>query len=126
MSLVDGYNLMLTITPTDTSSKQGSGNYWCKTTECKTDLNSICPDELKVKNGQNQVIACLSACEKFNTDQYCCRKAHDKPETCRSIDWPFNYPAIFKKACPMAYSYAYDDHTSTFFCTNTDYIITFC
>ncbi|KAL2499336.1 Pathogenesis-related thaumatin superfamily protein [Abeliophyllum distichum] len=29
-------------------------------------------------------------------------------------------------ACPRAYSYAYDDKTSTFTCVGADYLITFC
>ncbi|BAF26073.1 Os10g0147200, partial [Oryza sativa Japonica Group] len=35
---------------------------------------------------------------------------------------------FFKAACPRAYSYAYDDSTSTFTCAAgaTDYAITFC
>jgi hypothetical protein len=33
---------------------------------------------------------------------------------------------MFKRACPRSYSYAYDDATSTFTCTGTDYSITFC
>lgn len=127
VSLVDGYNLMVTIDPKDKSSTHGSGEYWCKTPNCHTDLNLICPKELQLKSPTTgKTIACLSACERFNTDQYCCRGAHDQPHTCRSSDWPFNYPRIFKEACPTAYSYAYDDHTSTFFCKNTDYEITFC
>uniref|UniRef100_J3LCG7 Phytocyanin domain-containing protein n=1 Tax=Oryza brachyantha TaxID=4533 RepID=J3LCG7_ORYBR len=36
--------------------------------------------------------------------------------------------SFFKNACPRAYSYAYDDATSTFTCTggDTTYAITFC
>uniref|UniRef100_M8CBJ1 Thaumatin-like protein n=1 Tax=Aegilops tauschii TaxID=37682 RepID=M8CBJ1_AEGTA len=34
---------------------------------------------------------------------------------------------FFKSACPRAYSYAYDDSTSTFTCAaGTNYAITFC
>ncbi|CAF1132308.1 unnamed protein product, partial [Brachionus calyciflorus] len=57
----------------------------------------------------------LSACEKFRTDQYCCRDAFGTPQTCKSSNWPVNYPSVFKQACPSANSYAYDDSTSTFF-----------
>ncbi len=127
VSLVDGYNLMVTIIPTDKSSTHGSGEYWCKDPNCLTDLNSICPSELQLKSPTTgKVIGCLSACERFNTDQYCCRGAHGTPDTCKSSMWPVNYPRIFKEACPTAYSYAYDDHTSTYFCKNTDYEIIFC
>lgn len=124
VSLVDGYNLKMSIEIE--SPAPGSGAYWCKNPKCSQDLNQICPNELKKLNSNGRVVGCVSACEKFQTDQYCCRGAHNQPHTCRSSDWPFNYPAIFKKACPDAYSYAYDDHTSTFFCRNTNYKIIFC
>jgi hypothetical protein len=102
---------------------EGEKKYWCKNPACNFD--GKCPNELKqMKNGKQ--VACYSACEKFRTDQYCCRGAHDKPETCRSSGWPVNYPSKFKAACPDAYSYAYDDRTSTFFCRNTNYELTFC
>ena len=105
---------------------QSNNNYWCKNVACLKDLNSICPSQLKKFNSAGQVIGCLSACEKFNTDQYCCRGAFGTPDTCKSSTWPVNYPSVFKTACPAAYSYAYDDNTSTFFCRTTNYNIKFC
>ena len=102
------------------------GIYWCTNPMCTRDLNVICPEELKKRNSKGETVACMSACERFDTDQYCCRGQHDQPHTCQSTDWPVNYPAIFKQACPTAYSYAYDDLTSTFFCNNTGYNIYFC
>ncbi|KHN41892.1 Pathogenesis-related protein 5 [Glycine soja] len=36
------------------------------------------------------------------------------------------YSQMFKSVCPKAYSYAYDDATSTFTCSGADYTITFC
>lgn len=44
------------------------------------------------------------------------------PQTCR----PSFYSTIFKTACPRAYSYAYDDGSSTFTCKAYDYSLTFC
>ncbi|MGI4329182.1 thaumatin family protein, partial [Klebsiella pneumoniae] len=44
------------------------------------------------------------------------------PDTCK----PSSYSELFKSACPHAYSYAYDDKTSTFTCAGADYHITFC
>lgn len=129
VSLVDGFNIEIAIVPNNRNAPKPSHtdpNYWCKAPECQRDLKTICPQELKKFNSQNHVIACSSACDKFRTDEYCCHGAHDRPETCRSTDWPVNYPAIFKQACPDAYSYAYDDHTSTYFCKDTSYDIVFC
>ncbi|KAJ6773536.1 hypothetical protein OIU79_017077 [Salix purpurea] len=53
---------------------------------------------------------------------YCCNGAYSTPDTCK----PSTYSEIFKNACPRAYSYAYDDKTSTFTCASADYQITFC
>ncbi|XP_019082677.1 PREDICTED: pathogenesis-related protein 5-like [Camelina sativa] len=112
VSLVDGYNVKLGIKPSTD----------CKYAACASDLNADCPDELKVTGQQNNVVACKSACTAFTKEEYCCTGAHDKAETCP----PTNYSMIFKKACPDAYSYAYDDVTSLFTCTGADYTITFC
>ncbi|KAF7099161.1 hypothetical protein CFC21_100836 [Triticum aestivum] len=75
-----------------------------------------CPSELKVNGG------CMSACGKFGTPQYCC-PAPSTPATCG----PTSYSRFFKGLCPDAYSYAYDDKSSTFTCAaGTNYQVTFC
>ncbi|KAK9874694.1 hypothetical protein WA026_005514 [Henosepilachna vigintioctopunctata] len=106
---------------------QGDGSrYSCKKAGCNTYINDRCPKELQLKKKNGQVIGCKSACLAFNTDGYCCRGAHRTPQTCKSSNWPKNYPAQFKKWCPDAYSYAYDDHKSTFTCKNAQkYLIQF-
>ena len=113
---------------TNPSSPPAGANskYWCSTLSCKANVNGNCPSELKKYNSAGQVVACLSACTKFNTDQYCCRGAYGTSPTCQSSSWPQNYPAFFKQQCPDAYSYAYDDHKSTWNCKNTNYIVQFC
>ncbi|VDH98798.1 uncharacterized protein [Mytilus edulis] len=123
LSLVDGFNIPLTLKPT---SRYGGGNaYWCKEAYCRTDMNAICPSELqKVVNGR--VVGCKSACVAFHRDEYCCAGAHNRPQTCNPATWPKDYHAVFKNPCPTAYSYAYDDHTSTFTCQNTNYDVIFC
>ncbi|KAL1215574.1 Thaumatin-like protein 1 [Cardamine amara subsp. amara] len=108
VSLVDGYNLPMIV--------EGSGS--CITTGCISDLNKNCPTELKAKSG----LACRSACEAFGTPEYCCSGAYGSPDTCK----PSMYSQVFKSACPKSYSYAYDDATSTFTCSDADYTITFC
>jgi len=74
------------------------------------------------------VVGCKSACDKFNTDEYCCRGAYGKPSECQPSQWPTNYCAPFWAACPHAYAYAYDDHRATFTCSNDikQWQITFC
>ncbi|XP_037494548.1 thaumatin-like protein 1a [Jatropha curcas] len=48
-------------------------------------------------------------------------------EKCDKKNRPTKYSLIFKQQCPQAYSYAYDDKTSTFTCNGgANYLITFC
>ncbi|XP_015074124.1 thaumatin-like protein 1b [Solanum pennellii] len=117
VSLVDGYNLPMLVVP-----QGGSGNN-CTSTGCLVDLNGACPSELKVMSVGGENVACKSACEAFRKDEYCCAGAFNNPTTCK----PSSYSTLFKKACPSAYSYAYDDKTSTFTCAGANnYLITFC
>ncbi|KAJ8424381.1 hypothetical protein Cgig2_002723 [Carnegiea gigantea] len=111
VSLVDGYNVPMVI-----EARGGYGS--CMTTGCALDLNQQCPNELRVRDG----VACRSACMAFDTPEYCCSGAYASPATCR----PSLYSQMVKSACPRAYSYAYDDVTSTFTCAGADYTITFC
>lgn len=114
VSLVDGFNL-----PISVKAVNGSGN--CSTAGCDGDLRQNCPPQLAAKE-DGKVIACRSACDVFNTDEYCCRGMYGSPGTCL----PSNYSQSFKKVCPAAYSFAYDDPTSIITCTGADFIVTFC
>ncbi|XP_060189857.1 pathogenesis-related thaumatin-like protein 3.5 [Lycium barbarum] len=127
VSLVDGYNLPMLVSP------QGGtrvGN--CSTTGCVVDLNGSCPKELKMMmnspsssssgGGGGECVGCKSACEAFGDPRYCCSGPYATPDTCK----PTDYSEFFKSACPRSYSYAYDDGTSTFTCGSADYVITFC
>ncbi|KAJ6405271.1 hypothetical protein OIU84_013275 [Salix udensis] len=114
VSLVDGFNLPITVTPIN-----GKGN--CSSVGCDEDLRNTCPSELAVKSN-GKVIACRSACDVFSTDEYCCRGVYGNPVVCQ----PTYYSKTFKQACPTAYSYAYDDPTSIFTCAGTDYTVAFC
>lgn len=53
---------------------------------------------------------CYSACAKFNSPADCCTGDHNQPSTCQ----PSEYSKNIKAVCPDAYSYAFDDQTSTF------------
>ncbi|KAF5462985.1 hypothetical protein F2P56_018943 [Juglans regia] len=118
VSLVDGYNLAMAVVP------QGGTGGNCTSTGCVADLNSACPTELKLMSGgeEGESVACKSACEAFGDPQYCCSGDYGTPATCK----PSSYSELFKAACPRAYSYAYDDGTSTFTCASANYVITFC
>ncbi|XP_077224682.1 pathogenesis-related protein 5-like [Tasmannia lanceolata] len=116
VSLVDGYNVGILITPTG-----GTGS--CQIPGCQSDLNESCPPELQIVDlYSGNVVGCKSACEAFKTDAYCCTGDHGLASTCS----PTHYSQIFKQACPKAYSYAYDDATSMCTCSGTDYNILFC
>ncbi|KAJ4950580.1 hypothetical protein NE237_027412 [Protea cynaroides] len=115
VSLVDGFNLSISVTP-------DGGNSNCQSTSCPANVNSVCPPELSVKGSSGETIACKSACEVFSDPKYCCTGPYGSPSACQ----PTTYSMIFKNACPQAYSYAYDDKTSTFTCSGANYLITFC
>ncbi|KAL6640274.1 hypothetical protein ACP70R_022123 [Stipagrostis hirtigluma subsp. patula] len=122
VSLVDGYNLPVLVAPQGAAA---GGN--CAPTGCMVDLNGACPADLRVASASSSSgggVACKSACEAFGSAQYCCNGEYGNPNTCK----PSAYSQFFKNACPRAYSYAYDDATSTFTCAggDTTYVITFC
>ncbi|KAK9749170.1 hypothetical protein RND81_02G106800, partial [Saponaria officinalis] len=76
---------------------QGGSGSKCQPIGCHVNLNSRCPSSLALKGGRGSVIGCKK------------------------------YSNFFKKRCPKAYSYAYDDGTSTFTCSGEpNYLITFC
>lgn len=115
VSLVDGFNIPVSIT-----TQGGTGP--CRSSNCRANVNRVCPAELQVKSG-NEVIACKSACLAFNQPRYCCTGEFNDPNKCK----PTKYSMIFENQCPEAYSYAYDDKNSTFTCNNRpNYLITFC
>ncbi|KAF5810239.1 putative Thaumatin family [Helianthus annuus] len=111
VSLVDGYNVAMIV-------EVSGGSGLCATTGCVSDLNRVCPSELRVDSG----LGCKSACEAFGSPEYCCSGPYNTPTTCK----PSVYSQMFKAACPRSYSYAYDDPTSTFTCAGADYTVTFC
>ncbi|RDX63261.1 Thaumatin-like protein, partial [Mucuna pruriens] len=116
VSLVDGYNLPIAITPITGSGKCGYAG-------CVRDLNAMCPVGLQVRSrDQRHVVACKSACSAFNSPRYCCTGSYGSPRACR----PTAYSRIFKVACPKAYSYAFDDPTSLITCSKASYLLTFC
>jgi hypothetical protein len=123
LSLVDAFNLTMAIAPTANTFPAGiASGLTCTSSVCSTDINVLCPAELQQKDIAGQVVACLSACSAHNTDATCCRNAYDTSAACPAT--PLSQ--VFKTACRNAYSYAYDDRTSTYTCTATGYTVTFC
>ena len=125
VSFVDGFNVPMTITPVGGAQPTPGNPYWCGVAGCGVDLNANCPSVLRDIDSSGRTVACKSACEAFNTDQYCCRGAYGTAATCNPSDWPVDYAAYFKQNCPYAYSYAFDDPTSTFQDKGASFLITF-
>ncbi|KAH7432084.1 hypothetical protein KP509_07G007300 [Ceratopteris richardii] len=120
VSLVDGYNLRVSVQPR--GSQRGSRT--CRPAGCNVDVNAMCPAALRVaKRGSSGVVACRSACTAFSRPEFCCTGAYAQPSSCR----PSYYSRLFKRACPRAYSYAFDDPSSIFTCSKPhSYLISFC
>ncbi|WCJ28994.1 Pathogenesis-related thaumatin superfamily protein [Euphorbia peplus] len=114
ISLVDGFNLPLSVTP--------QGGAGCTSVSCRANINDLCPQELAARDGSN-VIACKSACLVYNQARFCCTGEYGSPDKCP----PTQYSKFFKAQCPQAYSYAFDDQSSTFTCGGgANYLVTFC
>ncbi|EFH45052.1 hypothetical protein ARALYDRAFT_916529 [Arabidopsis lyrata subsp. lyrata] len=120
VSLVDGYNLPLVVVPQRPQSGQT-----CITIGCVVNLTETCPSELQVmgNSSEEEPIACMNACQKFKTAEFCCTGEYSTRQKCP----PSLYAKNFKNECPLAYSYVYDDATNTFTCSSSpNYVITFC
>ncbi|KAE9586768.1 hypothetical protein Lal_00004849 [Lupinus albus] len=115
VSVVDGYNVGIGV-----KAEGGTGD--CKYAGCIADLNRYCPKELQVIDNSGSVVACKSACAAFKTADFCCTDDHSTAKSCN----PTEYSKLFKSACPSAYSYAYDDTSTTQTCSNSNYTIAFC
>lgn len=106
ISLVDGFNLPMSIIPS---------NYSCPAISCNSTISPISPSELRVSD------RCNSACTSFKTPQYCCPGNHSN--SCSTS----HYSKFFNGQCPGGYSYAKNDTASTFSCSrSTDYKVVFC
>ncbi|RLM74939.1 thaumatin-like protein 1b [Panicum miliaceum] len=115
VSLVDGFNVPVRVAP--------SGGGDCRPAACPGDVNAMCPADLRVVAASGGVVACKSACNAYGSARYCCTGQYGTPAACG----PTSYSQVFKSACPAAYSYAYDDASSTFTCSGaSSYDVTFC
>ena len=118
ISLVDGYNLPVTVTPVPgTYAKSDPGDpFQCGSISCTEDLLASCPEELRKTDALGLATQCLSACSKWNQDEYCCRGAFNSEQSCSPEAWIRDYPRVFKNACPTAVTYAFDGSADTFVC----------
>ncbi|XWV25983.1 hypothetical protein QJ857_gp1097 [Tupanvirus soda lake] len=171
LSLVDGYNLPISITPIQGSyqnvNNPNLGKFNCGSPGCKSFDMSVCPSELTIKGTDgtycasictavnnpskvehpsyleniNKALVCCSCdcgpncgCDNPNC-KYGCSPYSTDPNAvggkCNVNTWPKSstnkqYNQIFKNQCPDAYSWQFDDQSSTYQCVNADYEVTFC
>ncbi|XP_073131097.1 osmotin-like protein [Henckelia pumila] len=98
VSLVDGFNVPMTVTP-----HEGEGQ--CPVVGCRADLLATCPHGLQLRAPHGKVVGCKSGCAAFGTDELCCRNHYNSPQTCRAS----SYSEFFKHACPATFTYAHDN-----------------
>ncbi|KAK6117124.1 hypothetical protein DH2020_049169 [Rehmannia glutinosa] len=92
VSLVDGYNVGLSVRPTG-----GSGN--CLTRGCATDINAICPRELQVVDVGGAVVACKRSATSYSEIfENACPKASNNPYDHKTSSCSF--PDYFITFCP--------------------------
>ncbi|KAL9551731.1 hypothetical protein PS6_004845 [Mucor atramentarius] len=116
ISLVDGYNMPMSIVPSGGATPSG---YTCGSPKCSI---SDCPKEFAVTDATGNVISCMSACSKTGSSQDCCTGANNSPSACKAS----GNSANVKQQCPDAYSFAYDDQDSTFECEAESFTVNFC
>ncbi|KAL2518184.1 Pathogenesis-related thaumatin superfamily protein [Abeliophyllum distichum] len=106
VSLVDGFNIPMTVTP-----HEGKGQ--CPVVGCRANLLATCPHGLKYCAPDGRVLGCKSGCAAFGTDELCCRNHYNSPQTCRAS----SYSEFFKHACPATFTYAHDSPSLTHECS---------
>jgi hypothetical protein len=117
VSLVDGFNLPIELDALGHVPDAGHP-YNCGDPQCAVDLNPTCPQPL-----QDIVDGAVLACANDE-----CKVLGGNDAASPDCIYPNEYTRFFKDACPTAYSYPYDDPTSTFTCegTTNDYAVVFC
>lgn len=119
VSVINGYNLPVLVTPE---------NGLCKSIGCDIDIKKTCPTELWMPDiKSNDPYACRTSCQKNQTRELCCVGHYQEvgipPQECKRTI----YSETFNRTCPGAYSYAYDNNSSTFTCPySSNFVIQFC
>ncbi|KAF8087067.1 hypothetical protein N665_0600s0016 [Sinapis alba] len=123
VSVINGYNLPVLVTPE---------NVTCKSIGCVVDIKKTCPTELWINRTDirsNDPYACKTSCQINQTRELCCVGLYVAdndvvpPEQCKRTI----YSETFNRECPGAYSYAYDTDISTFTCPySSNFVVQFC
>ncbi|WVQ79506.1 hypothetical protein IAT38_001605 [Cryptococcus sp. DSM 104549] len=124
ISLVDGFNVPLSIIPSIPS---------CPQPQCQVNINQLCPPLLRTSLDQDGVnLGCIAPCNAgFGQEIYgnraCCTGAYANPDLC--VACGVDYYSLFKDNCNTSYAYAYDEKSKTALWTcpgRPDYTIEFC
>jgi len=133
LSQVNGYNVPMAIFPnsTNTVTSKTPICQWDNSglLENSEDLQTIvldqCPDALLFQYEDNPAAGCIDACDRFLNSSFCCTGPNNTAATCG----PTPYSKIFKALCPNAYSFPFDDPSSTFTLpseSTVSYEVAFC
>ena len=88
ISLINGFNLNLTILP----RRNG-----CNTTSCNFSLNN-CSTDLTSENEDGEITGCETACDRRKLKEFCCLGSNNGNNNDRCND----YEAQFRAACPLS------------------------
>ncbi|XP_055325704.1 uncharacterized protein LOC129579578 [Sitodiplosis mosellana] len=144
ISLVDGFSLASEIIPIRNGNHFQQGT--CVRTDCRLTPNQ-CPGNEKFGLGNlsvqknNRPVGCLSPCKKWNYPapygqgrneqqgdgrKLCCPSPVSVEECRRGIVAQTEYVNLVRRACPTAYSFAYDDDGGSHDCpSDTSFHVTF-
>jgi hypothetical protein len=122
ISLVNGYNVPIAIFPNSTgqvTSESPICQWPDNSTGLPQDSNGLrqsildnCPQPLIFQYEDNPAAGCMSACDRGLQPQagFCCTGSNSTAKTCHAT----SFSETFKTLCPNAYSFAFDDPSSTF------------
>lgn len=114
MSLVDGFNVGISIHAVQANV----------TPVCNSHLDDFgCPPGLKRYDADGNYEACWSFCAYSQMSVFCCTGSYDSPQSCRV----HGSARTAKHHCPDAYTWPFDDKTSTFTVpSSNDFVVHFC
>jgi hypothetical protein len=116
VSLVDGFNLPIALEAVG-HTPDPAHPYSCGSPTCAVNLDATCAAPFQ-DTANGQVIACANDA---------CKVIANNVADAAACTYPNQYTKFFKTACPQAYSYPYDDPTSTFTCKGfNSYAVVFC
>lgn len=125
--------------PPELTIRGKDGTYCASICTAVNNPNKV-DDPSHLKNMNKALVCCSCDCgpECGCSDPKCkygCSPYDNSPGAvggkCDANDWPLSsdgrrYHEIFKNQCPDAYSWQFDDLSSTYQCVNADYEISFC